>query len=179
MLACGAVSERELFSESTAALAEHLGESCEATPVPQKGVVVVEDRHPACLPGQCVIHGSQPGAELGQGICTCRCKGPAGTGPFCSCGDGFVCKHLVDDLGIGQAELTRAHRVVLHARKLTLGSEYSSGIPPGPARHALPSPLDSQRFAGRSLLPVGREPIVQVGTGGGVCAAPVSRRVAG
>jgi len=31
-------------------------------------------------------------------ICSCRCDGPPGTGPFCACPDGFSCEHLVDDL---------------------------------------------------------------------------------
>jgi hypothetical protein len=33
--------------------------------------------------------------------CSCRCDGPAGSGPFCQCPDGFACTHLVDERGEG------------------------------------------------------------------------------
>lgn len=31
--------------------------------------------------------------------CSCRCDGPAGSGPFCECPDGFACTHLIDERG--------------------------------------------------------------------------------
>jgi len=36
-----------------------------------------------------------------QVICSCRCSGPEGAGPFCGCPSGFVCRdNLVPDLGL-------------------------------------------------------------------------------
>jgi len=36
--------------------------------------------------------------------CSCRCDGPAGTGPFCACPSGFECRHLVDQYGTSTAD---------------------------------------------------------------------------
>ena len=33
-------------------------------------------------------------------VCSCQCAG-SGPGPFCTCGEGMQCEHLVDDLGLG------------------------------------------------------------------------------
>lgn len=33
--------------------------------------------------------------------CSCRCDGPAGGEPFCTCPDGFECAHLIDERGVG------------------------------------------------------------------------------
>jgi hypothetical protein len=33
--------------------------------------------------------------------CSCRCDGPADSGPFCTCPGGFACTHLVDERGAG------------------------------------------------------------------------------
>lgn len=41
--------------------------------------------------------------------CSCRCDGPEGTGPFCACPNGFECTHLVDDVGLGHAELAGSY----------------------------------------------------------------------
>lgn len=41
--------------------------------------------------------------------CSCRCDGPAGTGPFCACPTGYECTHLVDDIGLGHAELAGSY----------------------------------------------------------------------
>lgn len=36
--------------------------------------------------------------------CSCRCDGPAGTGDFCTCPDGFECVQLLLDPGLGGYE---------------------------------------------------------------------------
>jgi hypothetical protein len=36
--------------------------------------------------------------------CSCRCDGPAGTGPFCACPGGFECAPLVQSFGTGSGE---------------------------------------------------------------------------
>jgi hypothetical protein len=42
--------------------------------------------------------------------CSCRCDGPAGTGPFCACADGFECTKLVDAYGTaGGAQLAGSY----------------------------------------------------------------------
>jgi hypothetical protein len=34
-------------------------------------------------------------------VCSCRCDGPDGAGPYCACPDGFVCQHgLVESTGL-------------------------------------------------------------------------------
>ncbi len=109
LLGCGAVSEAEMFSESTEALSEHLGESCESTPITHHGEVDVADGHPTCDPGYCVTRGGEPRASEGEGICSCRCDGPDGTGPFCSCTEGFSCQHVIDDIGLGNVHLAGSY----------------------------------------------------------------------
>ncbi len=95
---CGAV-DTELFSRTNEALVENLGEACDLGVVVASGERIVEDDDPACLPGYCVGEGGQAWTKGDQGICTCRCDGPDGTGPLCECADGFQCKHLIDDIG--------------------------------------------------------------------------------
>jgi hypothetical protein len=41
--------------------------------------------------------------------CSCHCDGPEGTGPFCACPGGFECLKLVDDIGLGHAELAGSY----------------------------------------------------------------------
>lgn len=105
---CGAVSETEMYTETTGALSQNLGDACESYPIELPAEVDVND-HASCEPGYCVTRGGEPGAGEGQGICSCRCDGPEGTGPFCSCGDGFACEHLIDDLGFGSRHLAGSY----------------------------------------------------------------------
>jgi hypothetical protein len=53
--------------------------------------------------------------------CSCRCANAAGNTDdgqsYCRCPDGFVCQHLVDDVGLGHTELTGSYCV-------KAGSEY-------------------------------------------------------
>lgn len=95
---CGGTTELEMFGQSNAALVEHLGEACELYPL-SPGEVTVETQHPACEPGYCVGEAGQPWTTDEDGLCTCRCDGPAGTGPLCDCADGFVCKELIKAIG--------------------------------------------------------------------------------
>ncbi len=35
-------------------------------------------------------------------ICSCRCSGDDLYGPLCDCPEGFACRHIVEDLGLGE-----------------------------------------------------------------------------
>lgn len=108
---CGSVENAELFSHSNGALVEHLGEACDLEQV-GKLETVVDDEHPDCLPGYCVGDGDEPWTVDNHGICTCRCDGPKGTGPLCSCAEGFTCKDLIKDWGgLGNAHLVGSYCV--------------------------------------------------------------------
>lgn len=48
--------------------------------------------------------------------CSCRCAGPAGSGPFCPCPDGFACEEVVPDLGLGSNELVGSYCVMTGTR---------------------------------------------------------------
>lgn len=99
---CGVIADTELFGESNAALVEHIGDACDLDGI---GVneTVIEDEDSSCAPGYCVGQAGEPWTDEGenQGICTCRCAGPAGTGPSCDCSDGFECRELIKDFGGG------------------------------------------------------------------------------
>ena len=41
-------------------------------------------------------------------ICSCQCAG-SGPGPYCTCPEQMQCEHLVDDLGLGQANLAGSY----------------------------------------------------------------------
>jgi hypothetical protein len=41
--------------------------------------------------------------------CSCRCDGPAGTGPFCACPGGLTCEPLVPDMGAGARALSGSY----------------------------------------------------------------------
>jgi hypothetical protein len=43
--------------------------------------------------------------------CSCRCDGPAGSGDFCTCPNGFVCTRLFEDLGLGADDLAGSYCV--------------------------------------------------------------------
>jgi hypothetical protein len=82
-----------------------LGLACgDAQPV-VSGEVVVSDTPPECGRDAVCLRGGDvaAGASTSPGMCTCRCDGPANGGPFCACGDGFVCREEVSDLGVGDA----------------------------------------------------------------------------
>jgi len=100
-VSCGSPAEEETFKGTRAALAEKLGNACALVPVPnsstREGETYIEEQHEECEPGYCVVQVTEPGET--EGICSCRCDGPEGTGPFCACSAGFVCELLVQDLG--------------------------------------------------------------------------------
>jgi hypothetical protein len=112
-IGCGAVVDTEMFSQSNAALVENMGEACDLGSVPDKDhkETYVHDTHPMCQPGYCVGQGGQPWTVDDHGICTCRCDGPAGTGPLCDCTDGFECKELMKDLGLSFSHLAGSYCV--------------------------------------------------------------------
>lgn len=108
---CGSVERTDMFSHSNAALVENLGQTCDAEPV-LGTEVIVEDDDEQCMPGYCVNRGGIPGADEGQGICTCRCAGPEGTGPLCDCGADYVCQDLIKPFdGLGGEHLVGAYCV--------------------------------------------------------------------
>lgn len=99
-------AENDLFDNTRQALAAEVGESCgEVLPV-GAGEVEVDDSQvlrEACGGGYCLrSEQTAMGASESAGMCTCHCAGEAGDGPFCDCGDDFVCTHLIDDLGLDE-----------------------------------------------------------------------------
>lgn len=94
VLGCGDVADLALFSRSNAALIQNMGEACDLGAL-GPNETVVDDRVAACEPGYCVGQYGQAWSGDDQGICTCRCDGPAGTGPLCACGSGYECKELI------------------------------------------------------------------------------------
>jgi hypothetical protein len=44
-------------------------------------------------------------------MCTCRCDGPEGSGPFCGCPTGFTCAKALDDLGLGGDDVAGSYCV--------------------------------------------------------------------
>src|SRR5690606_23100452 len=43
--------------------------------------------------------------------CSCRCQGPQSNAPYCECPDGFKCVDLIDDIGLGNAQLAGGYCV--------------------------------------------------------------------
>jgi hypothetical protein len=118
MLGLGCQDIHEIFDNTTAALAGNLGATCgeEYPSAPGSAYVQVEDDVAArteCGGGSCVWQFDGTAAEPPSkaGTCSCRCAGPSGTGPFCDCGDGFVCEHLVDDLNVGARHIAGSYCV--------------------------------------------------------------------
>jgi hypothetical protein len=108
---CGAIADMEMFDQSNAALVANMGEACEIGPVGANETVVNDDDI-ACEPGYCVGQSGQWWTEGNtQGICTCRCDGPEGTGPLCDCGSGFECKELIKDFGLSNSNLVGSYCV--------------------------------------------------------------------
>lgn len=59
--------------------------------------------------------------------CSCRCDGPVGTGAFCACPSGYECVKLIQDIGVGHAELAgsyclKAGTAVTDPQTLTSGA---------------------------------------------------------
>ncbi|HVW30478.1 MAG TPA: hypothetical protein VHC69_34210 [Polyangiaceae bacterium] len=89
-----------------------IGQEAAAAPDPVTGMVAADPNLPidkrCFLPGashtpdnlidvpvDAQLVGRQPYKSV---YCSCRCDGPAGTGPFCACPSGFECKSLIDGL---------------------------------------------------------------------------------
>lgn len=69
------------------------------------GLCLVDNRVPYGAPAQAPGEQPESGAQ-----CSCRCDGPAGTGPFCGCPDGFECTPLVHDIGLqSSADVTGSY----------------------------------------------------------------------
>jgi hypothetical protein len=88
-----------------------LGKTCGDAELVAEGAVEVDEKTTecdgVCLRGPAVA----PPGTTSAGQCSCRCDGPAGTGPFCACAAGFSCQHQLDDLGLGGAELAGSYCV--------------------------------------------------------------------
>jgi len=77
------------------------------------GQVEVSDTPPVCGREAVCLHGDAvaAGATASPGMCTCRCDGPENAAPFCACGDGFVCRAEVQDLGVSADDLSGSYCV--------------------------------------------------------------------
>jgi hypothetical protein len=74
--------------------------------------VSIDTNSAACATGVCLVDNLAPHADppqipadqpVGDGQCSCRCDGPAGSGPFCACPDGFACVPMVHDIGLASS----------------------------------------------------------------------------
>jgi hypothetical protein len=103
-LACG-------DSRRNAEVGRDLGKACGEEELVADGAVEIDEDTTecdgVCLRGPAVA----PPGTTSAGQCSCRCDGPAGTGPFCACASGFVCEHQLDDLGLGGSELAGSYCV--------------------------------------------------------------------
>lgn len=100
-------AENDLFDHTRQALAAEVGESCgEVLPVYEDTVDIDDSAasRDACGGGYCLRSDqTASGQSESAGMCTCHCAGEAGDGPFCDCGDDFVCTHLIDQIGLGNS----------------------------------------------------------------------------
>jgi hypothetical protein len=89
-----------------------LGFACGEAESVVSGQVDISDTPPECGSGAVCLRSDDVarGASVSAGMCTCRCDGPASAEPFCACGDGFVCREELHDLGVG-SELTGSYCV--------------------------------------------------------------------
>jgi hypothetical protein len=96
-------------SRSQAVEVDDLGAACGVAKVVVAGAVEVDDQtvecESVCLHSDAVA----PPGTTSAGECSCRCAGPASTGPFCACSAGFSCEEEVRDLGAGERELTGSY----------------------------------------------------------------------
>jgi hypothetical protein len=90
-----------------------LGLACGDVQTVVAGEVDVSNTPPECGREAVCLHGNDvaAGASESPGMCTCRCDGPAGAGPFCSCSDGFICRDEVGDLGVSDPALAGSYCV--------------------------------------------------------------------
>lgn len=104
-------SQEEVFSEVQLALAEGNGQSCSGESAGAGEIVVSDDAAECGASRYCVSIGdeSDTGIPATPGVCSCRCDGPEGSGPFCACQEGFRCQPLVDDLGLGSIGLAGSY----------------------------------------------------------------------
>jgi hypothetical protein len=98
--------------KSPLAAPSSLGLACGDVQPVVSGEVDVSDTPPECGKGAVCLRGDDvaAGASTSPGMCTCRCDGPDDGEPFCACGDGFVCREEVRDLGIRE-DLTGSYCV--------------------------------------------------------------------
>ena len=99
-------------SAKPSAEAARLGAECGVVRAVSASEVDVDDDAPECEAGYC-LHAADVarGAAESSGMCSCRCDGEEGTGPFCSCGDGFACREEVRALGLGSPALAGSYCV--------------------------------------------------------------------
>lgn len=110
LVGCGEIGDLDLFSRSNDALIRNMGEPCDIGPL-VRGETAVDEGVAACEPGYCVGQHGQTWSADNQGICTCRCDGPAGTGPLCACGAGYHCKELIKSFNLGHEHLEGSYCV--------------------------------------------------------------------
>lgn len=80
---------------------DRLGVACGEVRRVSDSEVSIDDAMPECGEGYC-LHAVDVarGAKQSAGMCSCRCDGEEGTGPFCACSEGFVCREEVRALGL-------------------------------------------------------------------------------
>lgn len=102
-----APTESELFIATQEALAEGSGESCEDDlyAVDPSEVNIDDGSHACSNSLACVAVGEyvaeRHGIDPTEGVCSCPCDGPEGATPYCTCGEGFRCVALIEDLRLG------------------------------------------------------------------------------
>ena len=108
VVACGGHSR----SAPDSAAFDRLGVQCGEVRAVSSSEVIIDQTAPECEGGYCVHSAAvAPGGRESAGICSCRCAGPEGTGPFCSCDDGFVCREQLRPLGVTSPSLAGSYCV--------------------------------------------------------------------
>jgi hypothetical protein len=104
LLACGE-------SKRSAAQVDDLGTTCgDARPVVDGAVEIESDTaecEGVCLHSDAVA----PPGTTSPGECSCRCDGPANTGPFCACATGYTCEPQIAAVGLGNDDLAGSYCV--------------------------------------------------------------------
>jgi len=100
-----AVPAYDLFEQSQAELANTVGESCSLHPdAPQGNEVWISEQPEACGDfGICLGIGPDNEDAEELEMCSCRCDGAPGDGPYCACPEQYECVPLVVELGAPSA----------------------------------------------------------------------------
>lgn len=101
----------DLFEQSQAELAQEVGAQCELAPL-EAGEVVLEEQPENCGDfGLCLGIGPDVEGLEQLVMCSCRCDGPDGDGPFCACPDAYTCESVVEALDATSSRYAGAYCV--------------------------------------------------------------------